>query len=128
MIPSTLKEIAVSYMGIGGSDWATRIQCDFANQALTPKWTLIHNDCFQWSLGIMMNDELPGQGPSDRSESAQAAQKILDGTTEIPLGIIGEDYKSAPRASAPTVIQQLLPPGRRHRHLLPVRLEGKMKW
>ena len=35
--PKYLKEIAVSYMGIGGSDWATRIQCDFATQALTPR-------------------------------------------------------------------------------------------
>ena len=61
--PKYLKEMAVSYMGIGGSDWATRIQCDFATQALTPKWTLIHNDYFQWSLDIIMNDEAMAQRP-----------------------------------------------------------------
>ena len=52
--PKYLKEKVVSYMGVGGSDWTTRIQADFSTQALTPKWTMIHNETFQWSLDIVM--------------------------------------------------------------------------
>ena len=81
---------------MGGSDWATRVQADCATQALTPKWTLIHNDYFQWSLGIMMNDEYLAKAHQIGIDTAQAAQKILDGTTEIPLGIMGSEYKSDP--------------------------------
>lgn len=94
--PKYLKEMAVSYMAVGGSDWATRVQADCATQALTPKWTLIHNDYFQWSLGIMMNDEYLAKAHQIGIDTAQAAQKILDGTTEIPLGITGPEYKSDP--------------------------------
>ena len=91
--PKYLKEIAVSYMGIGGSDWATRIQCDFANQALTPKWTLIDNDCFQWSLDIIMNDKAIARAHEIGRNLAEAAKKVADGTLNVPQGMIGEDYK-----------------------------------
>ncbi len=52
-----LKDKVVSYMGIGGSDWTTRIQCDHGLQALTPMWKVIDNEVFSWSKGIVMEDE-----------------------------------------------------------------------
>ena len=55
--PRILKEKPVSYIAIGGSDWATRVQNDCAMQALTPKWTVIDNLVFGWSKGIVMNDD-----------------------------------------------------------------------
>ena len=54
--PRFLQGKVVSYMGVGGSDWTTRIQCDFAMQALTPMWTVVDNEVFPWSLDIIMND------------------------------------------------------------------------
>lgn len=91
-----LKEMAVSYMGVGGSDWSTRIEADFDTQALTPKWTVIHNEIYPWSLGIMMNDEYLARAHQTGIDTAKAAQKILDGTMEIPEGIMGSEYKSNP--------------------------------
>ena len=91
--PKYLKEKVVSYMGMGGSDWTTRIQADFSTQALTPKWTMIHNETFQWSLDIVMNDEAIAKAHQIGVDTAQAAQKIVDGTFQAPLGICGEDYK-----------------------------------
>lgn len=91
--PMYLKEKVVSYMGIGGSDWTTRIQADFSTQALTPKWTMIHNETFQWSLDIVMNDAAIAQAHQIGIDTAQAAKKIADGTFQAPLGICGEDYK-----------------------------------
>ena len=51
------KNTVVSYIGVGGSDWATRIECDFGIQALTPMWKVIDNVNFQWSKSIVMEDE-----------------------------------------------------------------------
>ncbi len=94
--PRYLKEKVVSYMGVGGSDWGTRIECDFATQALTPKWTVIHNETFQWSLGIIMNDEALERARTVGRDTAAAAAKIADGSFTAPDGVYGTDYKGAP--------------------------------
>jgi multimeric flavodoxin WrbA len=94
--PKYLKEKVVSFMGIGGSDWATRIQCDFNTMALTPKWTVIDNECFQWSLDIIMNDEAISRAHQIGTNLAQAAEKIADGSFVPAPGIHNEDYKGAP--------------------------------
>ncbi len=91
--PRYFKEKVVSYMGIGGSDWATRIQCDFATEALTPKWTVIDNQLFPWSLSILMNDEAIAKAHQMGSDLAAAAKKIADGTFVPGHGIYNEDYK-----------------------------------
>jgi hypothetical protein len=51
-----MKDKVVSYIGIGGSDWVTRFQCDSAIQALTPAWKVINNEVFAFSTGIVMDD------------------------------------------------------------------------
>lgn len=55
--PRYIQPRAVSYMGIGGSDWATQVQCDFSLHALTAMWKLIDNEVFTWSLGILMDEK-----------------------------------------------------------------------
>lgn len=55
--PRILKDKVVSYMGIGGSDWTTRIQCDHGLHALSPMWKIVDNEVFAWSKGIIMEDE-----------------------------------------------------------------------
>jgi multimeric flavodoxin WrbA len=94
--PKYLSEKVVSYMAVGGSDWATRVQADCAIQALTPKWTMVHNDYFQWSLGIMLNDEYLAKAHQIGVDTANAAKPVAEGTFEAPVGIFGKDYKSDP--------------------------------
>jgi multimeric flavodoxin WrbA len=91
--PKYLQEKVVSFMGIGGSDWATRIQCDFSTQAMTPKWTVIDNQCFPWSLNIIMNDEAIAKAHQIGADLAKAAEKIANGTFVPGHGIFNEDYK-----------------------------------
>jgi multimeric flavodoxin WrbA len=91
--PKYLQEKVVSFMGIGGSDWATRIQCDFSTQAMTPKWTVIDNQCFPWSLDIIMNDEAIAKAHQIGADLAKAAEKIANGTFVPGHGIFNEDYK-----------------------------------
>lgn len=78
--PRILKDKVVSYMGVGGSDWATRIQCDFAMQALTPMWKVIDNEVFMWSKGIIMDEKkvarahIIGKNIAAAAENIEAAQ------------------------------------------------------
>lgn len=55
--PRILKDKVVSFIGIGGSDWSTRVQCDCGMLALTPAWKIINNECFSWSKNIILEQE-----------------------------------------------------------------------
>lgn len=52
-----LKDKVISFISVGGSDWATRTQVDCGMVALSPGWKIIDNDFFKWSKCIMMEDE-----------------------------------------------------------------------
>lgn len=74
--PRYLQDKVVSYMGIGGSDWYTRVQCDFINHALTPMWKIIDNEAFGWSLGILADDEKVARAHQIGKNLAEAAKDI----------------------------------------------------
>lgn len=69
-----LKNKVVSYMGIGGSDWTTRVQCDHALQSMTSMWKIIDNEVFSWSKGIIMEDEKVARAHQIGVNIAKAAQ------------------------------------------------------
>ena len=74
--PRFLQDKVVSFMGVGGSDWMTRIQCDFINMALTPMWKIIDNEVFYWSLGILADDEKIAAAHNIGTRLALAAKDI----------------------------------------------------
>lgn len=55
--PRLLRDKVISFIGIGGSDWACRIQTDHAMVAMSPGWKVIDNDFFSWSKDIIMHDD-----------------------------------------------------------------------
>ncbi|MFQ7739740.1 MAG: flavodoxin family protein, partial [Emergencia timonensis] len=65
-----------SYIGIGGSDWSTRIQCDFFNQSLTPAWTVVDTEVFPWSKCIVMEEEKVKRSHQIGADLANAAKDI----------------------------------------------------
>lgn len=69
-----LKDKVVSYIGIGGSDWSTRIQCDFFNQSLTPMWKTIDTAVFPWSKCIVMEGDKVKRSHKIGVELANAAK------------------------------------------------------
>ena len=69
-----LKDKVVSYIGIGGSDWSTRIDCDFRNMALTPAWKIIDTVVFPWSKCIVMEDDKVKKSHAIGVELANAAK------------------------------------------------------
>ncbi len=74
--PRCLKEKVVSYMAIGGSDWATQVQNDFALHALTPMWRMIDNEVFMWSLGILADEKKVARAHEIGLNLAKAAADI----------------------------------------------------
>jgi multimeric flavodoxin WrbA len=47
---------ATSFIAIGGSDWSTKVSCDFNLAAMSPMWTVIDDAVFQWSKSIILDD------------------------------------------------------------------------
>lgn len=74
--PRILKDKVVSYMGIGGSEWTTRIQCDHSLQAMSPMWKIIDNEVFSWSKGIIMEDKKVARAHQIGVNLAKAAMEI----------------------------------------------------
>lgn len=74
--PRILKDKVISYMGVGGSDWGTRVQCEHAMNALTPMWKVIDNAWFPWAKEIVMDDERLAQVHKIGTNLANAAKDI----------------------------------------------------
>lgn len=54
--PRKFKKKVVSFLSIGGSDWATRVSCDMNLVALSPSWKVIDDLVFKWSKSIILDD------------------------------------------------------------------------
>lgn len=85
--PRILKDKVVSYMGIGGSDWTTRIQCDHGLQAMTPMWKIIDNEVFPWSKGIIMEDDKVSRVHQIGVNLAEAAKDIASASFQGKPGV-----------------------------------------
>lgn len=85
--PRIFKDKVISYMGVGGSDWSTRVQCDAFNHALTPMWKPINNEVFSWSLGIIMNDESIARAHQIGVNLANAAKDIENASWQGKDGV-----------------------------------------
>jgi len=74
--PRYLKNKVISYIGIGGSDWMTRVQCDFSIHAMSPAWKVIDNEAFSWSGAILVEEERIKRAHEIGSNIANAARDI----------------------------------------------------
>lgn len=77
--PRMLMDKPISFISIGGSDWATRVQTDCAMIPMTVMWKVIDNKVFSWSKGILMDDAAIAQCHQVGLNLAKAAQDNLDG-------------------------------------------------
>lgn len=85
--PRFLQDKVVSYIGIGGSDWSTRIQCDHGMHALSPGWKIIDNEVFPWSKTIIMEDDKVARIREIGLNLADAAKDIQAATYQGESGI-----------------------------------------
>lgn len=85
--PRIFKKKVISYIGIGGSDWVTRIQCDFEMLSMIPMWTTINNEVFSWSKNIIMEDEKVKRVHEIGKNLAEAAKNIEKAEYKGDMGL-----------------------------------------
>ena len=83
------KQKAVSFVGIGGSDWAVRVETDHAMFAMSPGWKVVDNDFFSWSKDVIMQDDKIARMQEIGRNLVAAAKDIA----EKELGFGGEADK-----------------------------------
>jgi hypothetical protein len=76
--PKYLKQKALSFVGIGGSDWAVRVETDHAMFAMSPGWKVVNNEFFSWSKDVIMQDDKVERMKEIGRNLAEAAQDIID--------------------------------------------------
>jgi len=72
------KQKAISFVGIGGSDWAVRVETDHAMFAMSPGWKVVDNDFFSWSKDVIMQDDKVARMQEIGRNLVEAAQDIID--------------------------------------------------
>ncbi len=85
--PRILKDKVISFMGVGGSDWDTRVQCDHGMLALTPMWQVIDNEKFSWSKKIIMEDEKLDKATMIGKNIVEAANDMANASYKGEKGI-----------------------------------------
>lgn len=85
--PRWVKDKAVSFISIGGSDWSTRVQTDTAMLALPWGWKIIDNKCYSWSKNIIMEDEKVEEVHQLGLELAKAAADLDHAEYVGPEGV-----------------------------------------
>ncbi|MCR4944481.1 MAG: flavodoxin family protein [Clostridium sp.] len=85
--PRILKDKVVSYMGLGGSDWITKLQCDTGIQALTPMWKIIDNEVFPWSSNIIVDEDRIKRVQEIGKNLAEAAKDINNASYKGEEGV-----------------------------------------
>ncbi|MFD1671999.1 NAD(P)H-dependent oxidoreductase [Agrilactobacillus yilanensis] len=81
------QDKVISYMGVGGSDWGTRVQCEHAMHALVDMWQIIDNKWFPWSKSIIMDDEHLAEVHQVGVNIANAAADISEATYQGEAGV-----------------------------------------
>lgn len=85
--PRILEDKVISYMGIGGSDWVIRFECDAGMHALTPGWKVIDNEVFPWSTDIVVDDEKVARAYQIGVNIAKAAKDIENASYQGEEGV-----------------------------------------
>ena len=96
--PRLFQQKAVSFVGIGGSDWAVRCETDHAMFALSPGWKVVNNEFFSWCKDVIMQDDKIERMKEIGRNLAEAAQYLKEhGLTFSETGL--EDLKEISSAA-----------------------------
>lgn len=81
--PRYFKQKAISFVGIGGSDWAVRCETDHAMFALSQGWKIVNNDFFSWCKDVIMQDDKIERMKEIGRNLVEAARYIIDHDVQI---------------------------------------------
>ncbi len=81
--PRYFRQKAVSFLGIGGSDWAVRVETDHAMLAMSPGWKVVNNEFISWGKDVIMQDDKVERLKEIGRNLVEAAQIIIDQDMQI---------------------------------------------
>ncbi len=81
--PRYFRQKALSFVGIGGSDWAVRVETDHAMFSMSPGWKVVNNEFFSWGKDIIMQDDKVARMKEIAKNLVEAAQIIIDQDMQI---------------------------------------------
>ncbi len=81
--PRIFNQKALSFVGIGGSDWAVRCETDHAMFAMSAGWKVINNEFFSWCKDVIMQDDKIERMKEIGRNLVEAAQIIIDEDMKI---------------------------------------------
>jgi len=82
--PRLFQQKAISFVGIGGSDWACRTETDHAMLAMSPGWKVVNNEFWSWSKDVIMQDDKIARMREIGENLVEAAQYIIDNHIMVP--------------------------------------------
>ena len=82
--PRLFRQKAISFVGIGGSDWAVRVETDHAMFAMSPGWKVVNNEFWSWCKDVIMQDDKIERMREIGTNLVEAAQYIIDNNVMIP--------------------------------------------
>ncbi len=81
--PRYFRQKAISFVAIGGSDWAVRCETDHAMFALSQGWKIVNNEFFSWCKDVIMQDDKIERMKEIARNLVEAAQVIIDQDMQI---------------------------------------------
>ena len=82
--PRLFRQKAISFVGIGGSDWACRTETDHAMLAMSPGWKVVNNEFWSWSKDVIMQDDKIERMKEIGRNLVEAAQYLVDNNVMVP--------------------------------------------
>lgn len=99
--PKLFRQKAVSFVGIGGSDWAVRVETDHRMLALSPGWKVVNNEAFSWCKDVIMQDDKIERMKQIGENLYDAAKEIVDNHIMIPGSDNYDPWKGEDEGACP---------------------------
>ena len=80
-------------MGIGGSDWAVRVETDHAMLAMSPAWKVVDNEFFSWCKDVIMQDDKIERMQQIGRNLVEAAKEVMEDNAKMQIPV-AENNKS----------------------------------
>ena len=101
--PWYFRQKSVSFVGIGGSDWAVRVETDHAMLAMSPGWKVVNNEFFSWCKDVIMQDDKVERMKEIGRNLVEAAREIMEDNAkmEIPVAENTKSYWKGKEGACP---------------------------
>lgn len=91
--PKYFRQKPVSFVGIGGSDWAVRVETDHAMLAMSPAWKVVDNEFFSWCKDVIMQDDKIERMQQIGRNLVEAAKEVMEDNAKMQIPV-AENNKS----------------------------------